>query len=327
MAPSLVSDDSTPVSPPAEKPTVYLLDDFHPEVMTFCKQNFNIIPRSHPENANWRQNARYLLVRSSYVTAEDIKAAPNLLAIGKQGVGIDKINAEACQARGIPILNTPGANAQAVAEQVLTLTMAVARQVGSILAKQTSGTLVPKEKCSGLTIRGKTIGILGMGHVGKAVARIFHGGLGAHVIAYDPFLPPDAWADIPHTRAERLEDIWSDADIITVHMPLTPQTRGFIAYPQLRSMKRTAIVINTARGGIIDEKDLERALSEGLIWGAGLDCHEEEPPSKERYGALWDLGVVSTPHVGAATSETQALTGMTAAKRLLEFAQQRTGGI
>lgn len=325
MAPALLSDDP-PSASPANKPTVYLLDTFHPDVMAFCKQNFNAITADHPENANWRQNARYLLVRSSYVTAEDIKASPDLLAIGKQGVGIDKIDVEACKARGIPILNTPGVNAQAVAEQVLMLTMAAARQVGRILGQQGSGILVPKEKCSGLTIQGKTIGILGMGHVGKAVARIFQGGLGARVIGYDPFLSADAWSDIPHTRAQSLEDVWSDADVITVHMPLTPQTRGLIAYPQLRSMRRTAIVINTARGGIVDEGDLERALSEGLIWGAGLDCHEQEPPSKERYGGLWDLGVVSTPHIGAATSETQVLTGMTAAKHLLEFAQGTVGG-
>lgn len=320
MAPSLLSDDPLPASP-ANKPTVYLLDTFHPEVMAFCKKNFNAITADNSENSSWRQNARYILVRSSFVTAEDINAAPNLLAIGKQGVGIEKIDAEACRERGIPILNTPGVNAQAVAEQVLTLTMAVARQVGHILSEQSSGILVPKEKCSGLTIQGKTIGILGMGNIGKVVAQIFQGGLGARIIGYDPFLPEKAWPDIPHTRARCLEDIWAEADVITVHMPLTPQTRGLIAYPQLRAMKKTAIVINTARGGIVDEGDLERALTEHLISGAGLDCHEQEPPSKERYGGLWNMGVVSTPHIGAATSEAQVLTGMTAAKRLLEFAQ------
>src|SRR5262249_37429548 len=152
MAPALVADDQPPAVS-VDKPTVYLLDSFHPEVMAFCKKEFNAITISNPENANWRQNARYILVRTSYVTAEDIKASPNLLATAKQGVGIDKIDAEACKARGIRILNTPGANAQAVAEQVLTLTMAVARQVGRILIRQASGVLVPKEQCSGLTIQ------------------------------------------------------------------------------------------------------------------------------------------------------------------------------
>ncbi|KAL2110284.1 hypothetical protein VUR80DRAFT_1394 [Thermomyces stellatus] len=191
MAPARISDDLPPASAP-DKPTVYLLDDFRPEVIDFCRKNFNVIAKGHPEQPNWRQNARYILVRSSYVTAEDISSAPNLVAIGKQGVGIDKIDAEACRERGIQILNTPGANAQAVAEQVLALTMAVARQVGPILTKQSSGILVPKEKCSGLTIQGKTIGILGMGNIGRAVARIFQGGLQARIVAYDPFVPADA---------------------------------------------------------------------------------------------------------------------------------------
>ncbi|SPN99126.1 related to SER3 - 3-phosphoglycerate dehydrogenase [Cephalotrichum gorgonifer] len=325
MTTDLVSNGSAATSP-TDKPTVYILHEFHPDVMAFCRQVFNAITPDHPENSNWRQNARYLLMRSSYITAEDINAAPNLLAIAKQGVGIDRIDAEACKVRGIQILNTPGVNAQPVAELVLMLTLAVARRAGSTLIKQSSGNLVSKEECFGLTLQGKTIGIIGMGNIGKAVARIFHGGFGARIIAYNHSAPDSEWSGIPHTRVEHLEDIWSEADVMSIHVPLTPKTRGLISYPQLQSMKKTAILINTARGGIINEKDLERALSEGLIWGAGLDCHEEEPPSKERYGALWDLGVVSMPHIGATTDEIQRLAGMTAAKRLLEFTQ-RTGTI
>lgn len=321
MAPGLVSD--SPVETlPNSKPTVYLLDNFHPEVLKFVEENFNAITLDHSLHDQWRQNARYLLIRSARLTAKDVESCPNLLAVGKQGVGIDKIDANACAARGIKIFNTPGVNAQAVAEMVLTLTTAAARQVGTIIAKQSSGILVPKEKCSGLILHRKTIGILGMGNIGKAVARIFRGAFEAEVIAYDPFLPSDAWADVPHQRAETVEDILQNSDVITVHMPLTPQTRDLISYCQMQKMKKTAIVINTARGGIVNEADLQRALSERLIWGAGLDCHEQEPPSQEKYGGLWDLGVVSTPHIGAATAETQIETGMAAASYLLEYTQR-----
>lgn len=324
MAPARVSD--SPVdSPRAEdKPTVYVMDNFHPKVEEFINENFNPIKRDHPEHHKWRQEARYLLMRSSRLTAEDVAASPRLEAIGKQGVGIDKIDAAACEARGIRIFNTPGVNARAVAEIVLTLTTAVARQVGSIVTKQSAGILVPKEKCGGLILQRKTIGILGMGNIGKAVASIFRGAFEADVVAYDPFLPADAWADTPHTRAGSVEEVLAISDVVTVHMPLTDKTRGLISYEQMKNMKNTAILINTARGGIISEKDLEKALGEGLIWGAGLDCHEEEPPSKERYGGLWSLGVVSTPHVGAATAETQIQTGMAAATRLLDYIQGRT---
>ncbi|KAH8176567.1 d-isomer specific 2-hydroxyacid dehydrogenase, NAD binding domain-containing protein [Sarocladium implicatum] len=324
MSPALTSNDQGIA--PGSKPTVYLLDNFHPDVMAFCEANFNPITRdNNPDQlAAWRENAEYLLVRSSWVTAEDVAAAPRLKAIGKQGVGIDKIHAASCKARNIPILNTPGINAQAVAELVLVLALGVARQLGTVLAQQAHGILVPKEKCTGFELRGKTIGIIGMGKIGSAVSKIFGAGFDCPVIAYDPYVPAGAWSDIDHERASSLDQVWAKADIITVHMPLTSETRDMISYKQMKAMKQHAILINAARGGIINEKDLERALSEKLILGAGLDCHEEEPPSKERYGALWDLGVVSTPHIGGATADSQRAAGLKAVQNLLDFIQSNT---
>ncbi|OAL44826.1 hypothetical protein IQ07DRAFT_663093 [Pyrenochaeta sp. DS3sAY3a] len=292
---SPVDNESTVKS---TKPTVYLLDTFHPTAVKHAQSLFNVILPSHPQHSEWREKAEYLLIRGSYLTAEDVAASPNLKAIGKQGVGIDKIDQAACRERGIKIFNTPGVNAQAVAETVLTLAMSVARQVGRITALQTAGEVVPKEKCSGLIISNKKIGIVGMGNIGQKVAKIFSGGLGAEIIAYDPLLPMDAWADIPHTRASTLEEVLQTSDIITLHIPLIPQTRNLIGYPQMQMMKRNAILINTARGGIVNEADLEQALKDELIFGAGLDCHEQEPPTKERYEGLWSTGrVVSTPHI------------------------------
>jgi phosphoglycerate dehydrogenase-like enzyme len=239
--------------------------------------------------------------------------------------GIDKIDAEACKERGVKIFNTPGVNAQAVAETVLTLTMSVAREVGRITAIQSRGDVIPKEKCSGLIISHKTIGIVGMGNIGQRVARMFQNGLGCDIVAYDPLLPKDAWSDIPHTRAETFENLLEASDVVTLHIPLLPQTRNLISYPELLIMKKNAILINTARGGIIDEADLERGLKDGLIWGAGLDCHEQEPPTKEHYGGLWETGrCVSTPHVGAATAQTQLETGMAAIDRLSDYIRTTT---
>ena len=306
-----------------EKPTVYLLDKFHPDVIEYCKNNFNAILPGTPEHVDWRQKARYLLMRSSSLTAEDVESCPNLLAIGKQGVGIDKIDAAACAARGIKIFNTPGVNAGAVAEIVLCLTMAVAREVGRIAVKQVQGELVPKETCSGLLLTGKTIGVIGMGNIGKTVAQMFRGAFNANVVAYDPFLPADAWSDLTHTRASTVDEILKASDVVTIHVPLTKDTRDMISYPQFQIMKRNAILVNASRGGIVNESDLETALRERLIFGAGLDCHQQEPPSKEKYSRLWELGVVSTPHVGAATEQTQVETGVTAAKFLLEYIQSQ----
>ncbi|KAM0703245.1 hypothetical protein Q7P35_009183 [Cladosporium inversicolor] len=317
MAPARIMD--YPPSPPTEvadnKPTVYLLDTFHPDAMKHAQNIFNAILPGTPEHANWREKAQYLLIRGSYLTAEDVASCPNLKAIGKQGVGIDKIDGAACAERGIKIFNTPGVNARAVAELVLSLTTSVARDVPSINTKQQSGLQVPKEACSGLMLYQKTLGVIGMGNIGKTAAKIFLGAFEAPLVAYDPFAPADAWSDLPHTRASSLEEVLEASDVITIHVPLTKNTKDLIAYRELSLMKRNAILINASRGGIVNEVDLERALAEGLIWGAGLDCHEQEPPTKEKYSSLWAHRVVSTPHIGAATAQTQ----METAKAAMDF--------
>ncbi|KAE8420099.1 hypothetical protein BDV36DRAFT_281668 [Aspergillus pseudocaelatus] len=287
MAPGITEPSSTAGPSTAEvKPTVYVLDTFPPKAIEYAKTLFNIIQPQDEEFKNWRQNARALLVRSSYVTADDIASCPNLIAIGKHGVGIDKINQDACTQRGIKILNTPGANARDVAELVVALALSVARGIRSITSRQMLKP-VPKETCNGLTLYQKTIGIIGMGNIGRTVAEIFRGGFDATIVAYDAYMPEDVWSHIPHTRAKSVDEVLVQADVLSVHVPLTAETRDMISYQQIRAMKPDAILINAARGGIINEADLTKALSEGYLWGAGLDCHEQEPPSHEKYEALW----------------------------------------
>jgi len=301
------------------KPILYILDQFPPPAIKYARILFHVILPHDEEFRHWRENATALLIRNSYLTAEDVSSCPNLIAVGKHGVGIEKIDQDACAARGIKILNTPGANARAVAELVLTLTMTVARQIRSITIRQTLAP-VPKESCSGLTLYRKKIGILGMGHIGRTVAEMFRGAFDADIIAYDPFMPAIAWPHIIHSRAKTYEEVIFASDVLTVHMPLTTETRDLISYNELRQMKPTAILINAARGGIVNECDLEKALAEGLIWGAGLDCHEEEPPTKERYGKLWgNLNVVSTPHIGAATADTQLTCAKMAMDNIIKY--------
>ncbi|KAJ5329977.1 hypothetical protein N7452_010367 [Penicillium brevicompactum] len=300
------------------KPTVYVIDAFNPLAIAHAKTLFNVILPEDPGFADWRKNATSILVRGSYVTADDIASCPNLTAIGKHGVGIDKIDQDACAKRGIKILNTPGANARDVAELVLALTMAVARDIRSITVRQMSKP-VPKETCNGLTLYGKTIGIIGMGNIGRTVAEIFRGAFDADVVACDVFMPDDAWPHIPHTRVQTTQEVLERADIISVHVPLTKETANMISYDQIRAMKQDAILINAARGGIVNEADLGRALTEGHLWGAGLDCHEQEPPTLEKYGALWEhLNVISTPHIGAATTRAQTASAMAAVNNLYQ---------
>ncbi|UPL02777.1 hypothetical protein LCI18_013711 [Fusarium solani-melongenae] len=291
------------------RPVVYLYDTFHSEAIAYCKQLFRTVGPEDPEYGQWRQRAKYLLIRKSPFTAEDVASCANLRAIGKQGVGIDKIDTKACEARGIKILNTPGVNAGAVAELVLALVMTLAREIPTIYARLHQGEVVPREACSGLILRKKTVGIIGMGNIGEAVARLFHGAFDAHIIAYGRSQPESAWSDIPHTRASTVEEVLRAADVLSVHVPLAFQTRDLITYRELSMMKPTAILINTARGGIVNEDDLARGLRDNLIWAAGLDCHEQDPP------------IVSTPHIGAATTQTQQETAIAAVQRLYDYVQ------
>ncbi|KAL4738806.1 hypothetical protein BDV11DRAFT_215688 [Aspergillus similis] len=269
---------ATPVL--AEKRTVYMIDSLHPDAVEHAKTLWNVVLPGDKELNNWREHATAILVRGSYVTADDIARAPNLIAIGKHGVGIDKIDQAACARRGIKILNTPGANSRDVAELVVALTMTVARGIRSITTRQMTAP-VPKETCTGLTLHRKTIGVIGMGNIGRTVAEIFHGAFDAKLVAYDAYMPDNAWAHLPHYRAQDVQEVLEAADVLTLHIPLTDETRNLISYEQLRQMKPDAILINAARGGIVNEQDLTRVLSEGHLWGVGLDCHEQEPPSVE----------------------------------------------
>ncbi|KAJ9636854.1 hypothetical protein H2199_007848 [Coniosporium tulheliwenetii] len=198
--------------------------------------------------------------------------------------------------------------------------MAVARQLRTISVNQALGKEVRKDHCCGTTMIGKSIGILGMGNIGTAVARIFQGAFNSPVYAYDPFAPADAWADVPHTRVSKIEDLLPHVDVLTLHVPLNRKTRDMISMSQFEAMRPNAILINVARGGIVNEDDLITALNKGLIWGAGLDCHVEEPPTEKRYKALWETGkVISTPHIGATTAQTQVQTATEAMAHVFKF--------
>lgn len=326
MAPALLVDQDTTNDvafhaghKESDKPTVYVVDGWHPQAIEHARTLFNVVLNTDPEFHGWQQKATAILLRGSYFQKQDVEQCPNLKAIGKHGVGIDKIDQQACASRGIKILNTPGANAQAVAELVLALTMSVARQIPSIVARQMKQP-VQKQSCNGITLQGKTLGIIGMGSIGRRVANMFRGAFDASIVAFDPYMPADAWEDLEHTRVQSYTDMLAHADILTIHVPLTPETRGMISYEDMQRMKRTAILINASRGGIVDENHLERALSEGLIWGAGLDAHEQEPPTSEKYGRMWKMpNIVSTPHIGAATEDAQLASAMSAVNNLYEY--------
>ncbi|MCD8138705.1 MAG: phosphoglycerate dehydrogenase [Planctomycetaceae bacterium] len=206
--------------------------------------------------------------------------APRLRAVAKYGVGVDNIDLDACSARGIAVSRTVGANAGAVADYAFALMLAVARRVARIDALCRHGDW---SKVTGLDVNGKTLGLLGLGAIGRGmVARA--SGFGMTILAHDPFWDADYAATAGITRAEP-EEIYARADFISPHLPLTDATRNLIGERELAQMKKTAILVNTARGGIVDENALLNALKNRTIYGAGIDAFEHEPPENpEWYG-------------------------------------------
>jgi phosphoglycerate dehydrogenase-like enzyme len=323
---SQLTESNTEPTKSSDKPTLYILSEFHPGAVRHAEELFNCVHHTDPEAQNWRQRATAILVKDYPIREADLDAAPQLRAIGKQGVGVDQIDVAGATKRGVKVFNTPGVNASAVAEMVMGLTLNVARDISGLWYRQMAlDEAIRKETCNGLILTGKTIGIIGMGNIGREVARMFMGAFKSKVVAFDPYVPEGAWGDIEHLRAYELDSLLAASDIVSIHVPLSPATTGLISMPQLRQMKRTAILINASRGGIVDEKDLCQALDERLIWGCGFDCHAKEPPSRKVYERLWSHEhYVGTPHVAAATDETQIATTNAAIDFVYNFVTSET---
>lgn len=251
-----------------------------------------------------------LIVGVDPVDADVIAAAPKLRAIAKYGVGLDNIDLEAAKARGIAVSRRVGANSEAVADYAMALIMAVARKTVQIDSRCRKGDW---KKITTRDVSGATIGILGFGAIGKHVATRAQG-FGMKVLAYDVMWDEEYAAQHNITKAAP-EEIYAQADIISLHLPLLPETRNFIGREQLAQMKKDAILINTARGGLIDEEALLQALQEGALYGAGIDAFEQEPPADPAWFALDN--VVLGSHCAASTAGAAQNMGRMATKNLI----------
>jgi len=243
-------------------------------------------------------------------TSKVLENAPKLRVIAKYGVGIDNIDMEACEARGIIVSRTVGANSEAVADYAFALMLAVARKVVPIDAncrKSDWG------KTTTLDVFGKTIGLIGLGAIAKGVAARAKG-FNMRVLAHDVFWD-DEYAKSSAIENAELEQIYAESDFISVHVPLTDQTRLMIGEAELSMMKDTAVIINTARGGIIDEDALLNALKSGRLYGAGIDAFEQEPPANKAWFELDN--VVIGAHCSASTNGAVAQMGRMAAENIL----------
>ena len=257
-----------------------------------------------------------LIVRSeTKVTAHLMDAAERLRCVGRAGVGVDNIDIPAATERGIVVMNAPDGNTVTTAEHALALLMALARRIPQADASLKKGQW-ERKRFLGVELRGKTLGIIGLGRIGQRVA-IGARGLGMSVVAYDPYLSKDKVRD-QDLEIAAFEDVLARADFLTVHTPLTPETRGIIGRQAFARMKDGVRIVNCARGGIVDERALADAIKEGRVAGAALDVFEDEPPSPDN-PLLSMEEVVTTPHLGASTREAQQGVALVVAQQMRDF--------
>jgi len=260
-------------------------------------------------------NARAIIVRNrTQVNQKLLDAAPNLKAVGRLGVGLDNIDLDACAARGVAVFPASGANDSSVAEYVITAAMVLLRGawLGSDLVAEGHW---PRTQMMGREIAGKTLGLIGYGAIARETARRGHD-LGMDIIAFDPYLNADSplWGE---TKSVDLETLLSASDVVSLHVPLTDGTRHIINAEALQKMKTGSILINAARGGVVDEVALVTALKQGAIGGAALDVFEQEPLDTEHGAKFKGLkNLVLTPHIAGVTDESNIRVSLVTAQNV-----------
>jgi len=256
-----------------------------------------------------------LVIRSATkVTAEIIEAATNLKVIGRAGSGLDNVDKVAASKKGIVVMNTPGGNTVTTAEHTIAMLFSVARMIPQATASMKAGKW-EKKKFMGVELFNKTLGIVGLGAIGGQVAKKAQG-LEMNIIAYDPFLSEEK-AEAMGIKKGSLDEIFAESDFITIHSPLTPETKNLINAGTIAKMKNGIRIINCARGGIVNEQDLYEAMKSGKVAAAALDVLEKEPPENNPLLTLENL--ICTPHLGASTEEAQENVALAVAEQIADY--------
>ncbi|HEY2836164.1 MAG TPA: phosphoglycerate dehydrogenase [Rhizomicrobium sp.] len=248
------------------------------------------------------------------ITADVIKAAKKLKVVARAGIGVDNVDIPAATAAGVIVMNTPFGNSITTAEHAISLMLALARELPAANASTQAGKW-EKNRFMGVEITGKVLGLIGAGNIGSIVADRAKG-LRMRVIAYDPYLSPERAQDLGIEKVE-LNDLLARADFITLHVPMTPETKNILSAEALAKTKKGVRIINCARGGLIDEKALKEALESGHVAGAALDVFEVEP-AKENV-LFGNEKVVATPHLGASTNEAQENVALQVAEQISDY--------
>ena len=299
---------------------IFVADDVNEDKLTPLREaNFNVVKKTKlsPEELSEEiKDADGVIVRSAtQITADLMEKAGRLRVIGRAGVGVDNIDVKAATRRGIVVMNAPDGNTITTAEHTIALLVSMARNVPQAHARLQSG-VWDKKSFVGVELSGKTLGVIGLGRIGKHVARIAKG-FGMNILAFDPFVSPEQANELGF-ELDNLNEVLSKSDFITIHTPVTQETRGIIGRDAFGKMKKGVRLINCARGGLVDETALLEAIENGKVAGAALDVFSQEPLD-ENSPLLKNEKIITTPHLGASTTEAQEGVALTVAEQMRDF--------
>ncbi|HYL82209.1 MAG TPA: phosphoglycerate dehydrogenase, partial [Candidatus Acidoferrum sp.] len=251
------------------------------------------------------------------VTPDLLAAVPSLKVVGRAGVGVDNVDLEAATVRGVVVMNTPGGNTISAAEHTISMLLSLAKHIPQATASMKSGRW-EKGKFLSVELSGKALGIIGLGRIGSEVAKRAKA-FNLRVLVYDPFVSAEAAASLGVELVD-LPELYRQADFITIHTPLTPETTNLICAETIARMKDGVRIVNCARGGIVNEADLCEALKRGKVAGAGLDVFAQEPTTDSPLFSLSNF--IATPHLGAASEEAQEAVAMEIARQVIDYLQK-----
>lgn len=279
---------------------VFLCEHIHPDARKALEAAYSVVDNlEHPDDIE------AIILRTYPVDAALMDRCKNLRVIGKHGVGCNTIDLEAAKARGITVLNTPQANTNSVAELIVGLILDISRNITLSHEQSRAGifTSVAPAEMTGIEVSGKTLGLIGTGNIARRTAQILASGFNVHVIGYDPFVDQTAMEAMGYQKYDSIKELIAASDIVNVSVPLTPATTDLIAGDVFDCFRRDAVLINAARGGIVNEADLYEALRSGKLRAAACDAFVTEPPSAGNTN-LYELdNFIGTPHIGACAEE------------------------
>ncbi len=249
--------------------------------------------------------------------ADLLERCPKLLIVSSSGSGVDTIDIEACTRAGVLVVNQAGGNAEAVAEHTLAMILSLLKRIGEADRNLRRGWSAARTDLIGRNLEGRTVGIIGVGYIGRRVAAICRDVFGCRVLAFDPYLAPDEVRS-RHAEPVDLDTLLQQAEILTIHCPRTKETMGMIGQAELAALPEGALLVSTARGGIVDEAALKEALESGQVGGAGLDVWDREPPPADHPLLAFDT-VIASPHTAGVTVDSRATVARYAATQLIDL--------